>query len=211
MALPDFTGRTFGRWTVLHRDGKKNEAIAYLCRCQCGTERRLQASWLNTGKSASCGCVAIEKLISRNMRHGSGNRRLRRVFKGMKDRCLKPNHEYFPDYGGRGISICERWLRGDGDSSGYKCFVIDMGDRPSPAHTLERIDNDKGYSPDNCKWATRAEQMLNRRNTIKMTFNGVTKPMAVWSRELGIPWGALRQRLLRGWSDERSLTTPSLR
>lgn len=118
----------------------------------------------------------------------------------MKGRCRNPNKAQWMDYGGRGIKVCARWER-------FENFLADMGE-PKPRMTLERIDNDGDYEPDNCRWATRKEQVRNRRVTKLIRHDGETKPLAEWAEDIGITYGTLETRLRRGWSVERALTAP---
>lgn len=126
-----------------------------------------------------------------------------RIWQQMIARCRYPQHPRFADYGGRGITVCDRWFES------LTNFIDDMGRRPSEAHSLDRIDNDLGYSPANCRWATREEQGRNRRNNIKLTVDGETAPLSVWAERTGIPYVTLRHRLVKlGWSDEETVRTP---
>jgi len=117
----------------------------------------------------------------------------------MRQRCLNVKNAAYPRYGGRGIEICERWMD-------FVMFYADMGKRPSPEHSLERIDNSRGYSPDNCKWATEIEQQRNRRDNVLITFQGETKTIAEWAEQLGLSANALYMRMNRlGWTPERAM------
>jgi len=119
----------------------------------------------------------------------------------MKGRCLNPKNRKYANYGGRGIKICEEWI------NSFSKFHTDMGDRPK-GFTLERIDNNGDYEPNNCKWATWDDQVNNRRKTVFLTHNGQTKCIADWARELGCKRDTLLARLNRGWSDDKILSTP---
>ena len=119
------------------------------------------------------------------------------IWRGMRDRC---NHH--PDYAGRGITVCERWV------SSFANFFADMGPRPSRNHTIDRIDNNGNYEPENCRWATPSEQARNRRSSKLLTFHGETRTQAEWAEVLGLPEKRIYARLARGWSVERTLSTP---
>lgn len=118
-----------------------------------------------------------------------------------KARCNDPNHQAFADYGGRGIRMSDRW------ASDFMAFLADVGERPSPKHTLDRIDNGRGYEPGNCRWVTFTAQHNNRRRNKHLTFEGRTRTIAEWARERRLPVGAIYQRIAHGWTVERALST----
>lgn len=126
----------------------------------------------------------------------------RGIWNSMKARCHSPTCREFRWYGVRGIEVCQEWRES------FDAFLADMGERPFPDASIERIDNNKGYSPDNCRWIPRREQSLNQRSNLLLTWRGETKHLAEWSRETGISSRALSWRLRNGWSIERALTTP---
>jgi hypothetical protein len=121
-----------------------------------------------------------------------------KTWKGMRDRCTRETHKDYPHYGGRGISVCQRW-------QSFEAFYEDMGDRPSPHHSIDRIDNSKGYEPGNCRWATTNEQARNTSRTIHVEFGGKSQCITDWARELGLPQESLRRRIKKGWPLEKAL------
>lgn len=124
------------------------------------------------------------------------------VWSKIKDRCFNRRHPWYKNYGGRGISICEAWRKS------FLSFLKDVGRRPSRSHTIERIDNSKGYEPGNVRWATRRDQARNRRSNRILTVRGKSKLLGDWARERGMSQPTLSQRLKRGWSEEEAVLTP---
>lgn len=124
------------------------------------------------------------------------------IWQGMLERCYRPGSQAYANYGGRGITVCDRWR------SSFEAFLADMGRRPSPDHSVDRKDNDGPYSPDNCRWATQVEQANNTRANHLVTAHGRTQTIAQWARELGIGWNAIGERLKAGWSPEEAVSTP---
>jgi hypothetical protein len=139
---------------------------------------------------------------SRGLRERHGMRRSSEyaIWCGIKDRCGNPRNRAYKDYGGRGIYVCDRW-------SLFSNFYNDMGPRPDGL-MLERIDNNKGYSPENCKWANRVEQNNNKRSNVLITVDGETRPLREWAEKAGLKYGTVHQRLIYGWTPERAVTTP---
>lgn len=126
----------------------------------------------------------------------------------MISRCTNPNCENFSDYGGRGISVCNRWRVGIDGKTGFECFLMDIGPRPSKQHSIERNDNNGDYCPGNCRWATNKEQARNRRSNRSITYKGETLCMMAAAEKYGVPYFALRDRISRGWSPEKAIETP---
>lgn len=165
------------------------------CQCVCGKILTVEHSNLRSGNTKSCGC--------RHEQHHSSYTPEYRVYKTMFRRCYDPRCKEYPRWGGRGIMICERWRES------FANFIADMGRRPSPDHSLDRIDNNLSYSAENCRWATDAEQSRNKRTNRLITFRGETKTLVEWSEHLGISRCTLAARLDNlGWDIEAAFTRP---
>lgn len=191
-------GQRFGRLLV-GNFVRKGKYVYWECICDCGTVKSVLSSNLTNGSTQSCGCLL--KLNGRFTRtHGKSTSRSYHKWSGMLTRCYSENSGSYPDYGGRGIRVCRRWHK-------FESFYSDMGD-PKPSMTLERIDNNGNYSPENCRWATRREQSRNRRSIKFLDFNGERKPLWQWTKKLKIPYSTIQTRLRNGWSVDRALGTP---
>jgi len=192
----------FGRLTVL-RNVQRNE---WLCRCECGTEVVVKGFKLLSGNNKSCGCLKRSVLGDATRKHGMANSRLTGyksraygVWQALRDRCSNPNRKDYHRYGGRGITVCERWAHS------FENFYADMGD-PSVGLTLERIDNNKGYAPENCRWDTRLSQTRNSTQIKRIVLAGVERPLREWLEHFRLSKHTYYRRKRMGLSDEEALT-----
>jgi hypothetical protein len=202
------TGQRFDRLLVLsesHRTAKG--AWYWVCRCDCGKETRVQTQFLMSGRTKSCGCKRASGIHS--IKHKLTGTWVYYTYKGIFQRCYSPTNSSYANYGGRGIKMCDRWLRGDGSLHGIQCFYADMGDKPSPNHSIERLDVNGDYSPENCVWIPQPDQAKNTRANRRVTAFGKTKILADWAREYGLSARMIQKRLVRGWVPERAISTPS--
>lgn len=196
----DLTGRVFGNLAVIGLAGKaKSGSMIWSCRCACGNPeiRQVWSSSLIRGLTVSCGCVRKERVRQASTKDGMSTHPLRNIWYRMWERCTDSSSPDYPDYGARGIRVCERW-------EVFANFVADMPSRPEGT-SIDRIDNDKGYKPGNCRWATPKEQARNKRTNRQVTLNGVTKPLAQWVEELGLNYTTTVSRLNRGLPAEVAL------
>lgn len=197
----DYTGRRFGRLTVIEfvmsrYVGNQSKRI-WRCRCDCGSITELPAGALTQSNTRSCGCLTRDT----NTTHGQSDDPVYKVWHAMIERCRNSNHTEYRDYGGRGITICERWR------NSFEAFLADMGSRPT-GKSLDRYPNNDGnYEPGNCRWATPTEQANNRRNNRIIEHAGERLTVAEWAARLGCSKQCLLHRLKAGWSVERAITT----
>ena len=203
--LIDETGAVYGRLTVIKQSGKDNHGHPlWECMCDCGNTCYVTGARLRNGNTRSCGCLHSEQIASRNTRHGKSKSRLYAIYKGMKDRCTRKANKSFPLYGERGIRLCDEWT----GPEGYKRFeqwALENGYREDL--TIDRIDTNGDYSPDNCRWANIEQQANNRRNNHRITFDGKTRTIAEWSRITGISAKKIEARLRAlSWPVEKALT-----
>ena len=200
------TGQRFGKLLVMSRVPDTTQA-KWHCVCDCGHVSDVFGSNLRRGLTISCGCVMRMTAKLHSTTHGYGARRdgkTRREYaswSAAKQRCHNPTNRQFPDYGARGIVMCDRWR----DS--FAAFIADMGPCPDGL-MLDRVDNDGPYAPDNCRWVDRGVQNMNRRSCVFVEAFGRRQTLTEWSRECGIKDGRIAKRLAAGWTPERALTHP---
>ena len=193
----DLTGKRFGRFTAIAFLGRTKSSSIWLCKCDCGTIKPVRYANLGNGHTKSCGCLNVEIAKSRMTTHGMGNTPEYASWAGMKSRCTDPNVPCFYRYGGRGITMCERWNK-------FENFRDDMGPKPTPYHSIERIDNLKGYDPSNCRWATPTEQANNRRSSVRVVYMGQVDTVPNWCRRLGLKYITVSRRIRDGMTAEKA-------
>lgn len=198
----DLSGMAFGRWTVLGESGRTaSGSILWQCRCSCGTEKAVFGPNLTRGLSTSCGCYSREATAARSVTHGQIHTPLYKSWADMIGRTTNTANTEFHNYGGRGITVHPEWRRS------FEAFARDMGSAHREGLSLERIDVNGPYSPENCTWATRKQQARNKRNTVRVTFRGVEKPLIEWCELLGLNYRTAYYRLHRhNWPVDRALT-----
>lgn len=206
----DITGMKFGRLTPIKPTGEvgHGQTTKWICKCECGATTIQDGARLRNGSSQSCGCLqrelASKRLKKRITKHGYSNTRLYHIWVGMKNRCSCENNTNYACYGARGITVCNEWTD---DFERFKEWALKNGYNDDL--TIDRIDVNKGYSPENCRFATRHEQALNRRTTHIVSYQGENKTLYEWSKIFRINVDTLRSRIFeQKWSVERAFTTP---
>lgn len=202
----NLTGKVFGRLTVRGFIGKctfpnSPPACLWECLCECGKTYAVVTGSLIKGLTRSCGCLNREACLERFVTHNKSHSSEFRVWTSMLTRCRNPNCKEWKNYGGRGINVCLRWLS-------FESFFRDMGPRPSPRHSIDRIDNNGNYEPSNCRWATPTEQGRNKRSTRWITSRGLTLTMSEWCKRTGIKHTTFLMRLKLKWPMDVALYTP---
>lgn len=198
-AFRNLTGQRYSRWTVMERGPNLGRRVRWKCRCDCGKTELVAATNLTSGKSRSCGCLHIDTITTHN-RTGTPEHQ---AWTAMKSRCYTKSNISYPYYGGRGIAVCDRWLHS------FENFFADMGERPNSEYSLDRINPDCNYSPDNCRWTIREIQDNNRRTSRFLTCNGKTQTVAQWGKEMGLSRTTILNRLNWGWPIEDAILWPS--
>lgn len=187
--LIDLSGLVFGRLTVISLSHKKNGKPYWSCKCLCGKDVTARGDSLKIGRIKSCGCYIREIKKTSTRKHGLYKTPEYKAWSGIKDRCFNPKNEEYHNYGGRGITVCKEWIES------FSCFYQHVGKKPTPDHSIDRINNDGNYEPGNCKWSTYPEQQRNRSNNRVLTHNGESLIFTEWAKRLNIPEGTLFWRL----------------
>jgi hypothetical protein len=198
----DLTGKRFNRWTVLYLDKEKStkHLSMWVCKCDCGSIRSVLSANLRKGKSKSCGCLRNQIVSELFSTHKEAKSALYKRWCSMKERCSQVGNKIYHD---RGISVCDDWK----DYTTFRNWALANGYKEHLQ--LDRIDNEKGYSPENCRWVSRTQNQNNRRDNVKFTFCGVTMTLSEWSVKQNVPYKALWARLNKyRWSFEKAITTP---
>lgn len=201
--IKDITGQRFGRLVALGYTGSSipGGKALWLCQCDCGTKIVTEGKGLRNGNAQSCGCYHRDRAGETSRTHGMTETRMYSIWCNMRTRCNNPNSERYQDYGGRGIYICDRWRT-------FENFLADMGEPPSDRHTIDRIDNDGNYCPENCRWATPKEQNCNTRVNHIIDYDGKSMNVTQWADHLGVSSHLIHARLKLGWTIQRTLSTP---
>lgn len=197
----DMVGQQCGRWTPLKYVGSRLGRATFLCRCECGVQREVHGSKLRSGASRSCGCLGREVTSNRLKTHGLSKHPLFPTWLGMMSRCYNPQSPAYRDYGNRGIYVCNAW-------HDVTTFIAENENKTAPGLSMDRINNDGPYHPENIRWTTRIEQARNRRSNVLLTFHGKTQTAFEWAAEMGINPKTLVARISDGWSAEDALTIP---
>jgi len=187
-------GQKFNRLTVIEFGGVDNNKVKWICKCECGTIRKIAAHSLKSGATKSCGCISNEQMKSRFKSHGfsGGKSPEYKAWISMKSRCYSPKDDSYKHYGGRGITVCKEWI------NDFPAFLSHIGKRPSDKHSLDRIKTNKNYEPNNIRWATIETQNNNKRSNVNIGYNGTTYTLSNLSRLKNIPISVLSDKIKNG-------------
>lgn len=205
----DYSGQRFGKLIVVEPTEKRssNGSVVWLCKCDCGNYTEVSAKEFRKGaRTKSCGCLRSEQCKNRTTHHGT-KERLYGVWMGMRRRCYDKKAKDFHRYGGRNISVCEDWQ----NYETFRSWALSNGYNPyakSGECTLDRVDPNGNYCPENCRFVPILAQERNRRNNVMLTYNGKTQTLSQWEEEIGCNKGFIRDRIKRGWSVEDAITAP---
>ena len=216
--LKNLVGKRFGMLEVISRAGSdKNKRALWLCRCDCGNKKIVSTKLLSSGDTKSCGCFgyssSVERLKSYRTKHNKYHTRLYTIWRGIKQRCYCPKNVRYDRYGARGICVCDEWKN---DFASFYNWSIENGYTDEKLlngkykWTIERINNNGNYEPENCKWATIEEQSNNKCNNRFIEYNGEVKTVAQWARFFEMNPYIIYHRLFKGWDVQKALTTPKI-
>lgn len=199
--MRNIKGKKFNRLTVIRFSYKnKNSVDFWECECDCGNTKIIRGHSIEHGLTKSCGCLQKEKVKitgANCKKHGFANKeRLYRIWKNMRKRCNNPNSDYYENYGGRGIKVCEEW----NDYQNFRNWSLDNGYQDDLS--IDRINGNEGYEPSNCRWANRKQQANNQRSNVMIFYKGEIKTAAQWAEKIGITKSSMYHRLDRGWTME---------
>lgn len=202
LRVKDLTGHKYGQWTVVQYAGiaPNSRKAAWLCECKCGTRRAITSN--NLQRALSCGCGRRQKTILRNTTHGRARSPEHRTWCGMLQRCYNQNNTGYEDWGGRGITVCDRW------KNSFENFFADMGTKPFPGASIGRLDNDGNYEPKNCRWETHEQQAKNTRRTRRFAIGSESKCFSEWAEEAGVSPAAFANRVNANWNEDELLAPP---
>ena len=202
ISLSEIIGKTFGRLTVVE-SYRINGRVYVKATCTCnGNVKEYDYCSLKTGHTQSCGCLRRETISkTKSIHHGKGTR-LYNIWKNMRQRCLNPKHPEYKYYGGNNIMICSEW----DDFTKFRTWALNNG--YAETLTIERINLNEGYNPINCKWILKGQQSSNKRDTVLMTINGISKPFTIWCKEYGIAYKTVKKRMSKGMDFQTALTAP---
>lgn len=198
------SGQRFGRLTAIEKEYTNSHGeVVWKCQCDCGNIAHVTAHYLVSGHTKSCGCLVADRTREANVKHGLTHSKLFYAHTNMMTRCYNPKYKYYYAYGGRGITVCDEW-QGENGVKNFAEWAINNG--YDPALTLDRIDVNGNYSPENCRWATMKQQQNNRTNNARFEYNGKVKTLAEWADELGVKYSRLQKMLYcNGGSIEKAV------
>lgn len=217
LKINDLTGRRFGRLRALSYCGRKNGRTLWRCVCDCGNYSIVGYSNLINGVTRSCGCLEKENFEKSILTHSNrksadsgwygelASHPLYSSWQSMLNRCYNKRAKSYNDYGGRGIRVCDRWLP---ENKGFQMFVEDMGARPTDRHTIDRIDVNGDYSPENCRWATVFQQSTNKRKSVYVYYSGYRIPLLVLCEKLGLNYWTVAHQVIKGFDINEIIKHP---
>jgi len=200
----DLTGQIFNRLTVIKRtQNDKNRTTRWICKCICGNISIVRGTSLKNGRTQSCGCLNREYLAKKRTKiYNLSKTPEYAAWGSMLNRCFNPKNKAFKNYGGRGIAVCEEW------KTNFLTFYCQMGERPSPKHSIDRIDNESDYTLNNCRWATQTEQANNNRRNFRITLHDWTMNLNQWATFVGMSRYTLQTRLRSDWPPAKAIFQP---